>query len=402
MSTITSIPSRVDYPSLAHAQDRHEFFATVRETAPVVQNLRGEFLVTRWEEMRHVLQNPQIFSSRNDIVIKEGWPSLTGDGYHSKSMIMTDPPDHAPKRKLGAAPFAPKRLHDYESTIQRYVDQLIDGFIDKGEADLIEEFGDLLPRMVVAKLLLGVDDTDVKKLGPWTKSEAIFTRYLPEADRPLHSGLIDELRGWITGFVDDRLATPGDDVISELARKQFERDGKVNRGFLISECSTLLMAGIVTTAHAMGLFYNLLFEHPDVMERLKVDPSRIGAAFEESLRLEPPLPASPRQCIQDTELGGVAIPAGASLMLLFAAANRDPRRFNRPDEFDIDRKDSRAHFTFAGGVHTCLGAPLSRAEVRLATETLLRRCENLRLIERGPRMNSVMNNGWTRLKVAFD
>ncbi len=402
MSTITNVPSEVDYPSLAHAQDRHDYFRELRETAAVVQNSHGEYLVTRWEEMRHVLQNPQIFSSRNDLVIKEGWPSLTGDGYEGKSMIMTDPPDHAAKRKLGAAPFAPKRLSAYEATIQTYVDQLIDNFVDDGEADLIEDFSDMLPRMVVAKLLLGVDDTDVKKLGPWTKSEAIFTRYLPEEDRPFHSGLMDEFRAFVTGYVDERLAEPGDDAISELARHQFERDGKVNRAFLISECSTLLMAGIVTTAHAMGTFFNLLFEHPDVMQRLKDDPSRIGVAFEESLRFEPPLPASPRQCIQDTVLGGVEIPAGASLMLLFGAANRDPRKFDAPDEYDIDRKDVRAHFTFAGGVHSCLGAPLARAEVRIATETLLRRCPNLRLIERGPRLESVMNNGWSRLRVAFD
>ena len=160
----------------------------------------------------------------------------------------------------------------------------------------------------------------------------------------------------------------------------------MNRAFLISECSTLLMAGMVTTAHAIGLTLRLLFDHPDVLERVQADPALIPAAFEESLRFEAPLPASPRQCIQDTELGGVPIPAGSSLMLLFAAANRDPRRFENPDEFNIDRPDARAHFTFAGGVHTCLGAPLARAEGRIGIETLLRRCENLRLLERSPRL----------------
>jgi cytochrome P450 len=402
MNPTMSIPSGVDYPSLAHAQDRAEFFSGLREASPVVQNSRGEYLVTRWGEMSHVLQHPEIFSSRNDLVIKEGWPSLTNGGYETKSMIMTDPPDHGPKRKLGAAPFAPKRLKAYEATIQGYVDRLIDGFADRGEADLIEEFADPLPRLVVAKLLLGVDDADLEKLGRWTKSEAIFTRYLPEADQAHHASLMNDLRQWIAGFVDDRLAAPSDDAISELARNQLEREGKVNRGFLISECSTLLMAGMVTTAHAIGLALRLLLDHPSVLERVTANPSRIPAAFEESLRLEPPLPASPRQCIQDTELGGVPIPAGASLMLLFAAANRDPQRFERPDEYDIDRPDTRAHFTFAGGVHSCLGAPLSRAEARIGIETLLRRCRNLRLVERGPRLTSVMNNGWANLKVAFD
>jgi cytochrome P450 len=361
------------YPALQHVECPFPMFQQVREEQPVyaVPGRAGEFLITRHEDLVHVTSHPDLFSSTpTDVPWSPGW---------SETMIAQDPPEHTATRRIAQRSFTPAKVRSYEPTITAIVDELIDGLIDKGEAEFCTAFANPLSLFVSAELM-GLPREDAswleRLLAPF---EAQGIRYHPQERQEIqeHNGglAVDYLRRQVL----DRIAHPGDDMISELVRNSVEATGgEPNVDYLAVETNVMLAGGLTTSGHLFASAMSLLVQHPEELARVRDDRSLIPRMLEEVLRLESPAQYQPRYATQDTELGGVPIPKGSCLLILYAAANRDPERFTCPDKFRIDRDNVQKHVGWGHGAHFCLGAPLARAEGRIAFERLFDRLEDIR------------------------
>jgi cytochrome P450 len=286
-------------------------------------------------------------------------------------LVGMDEPEHRRLRSLVAQAFRQRMLaHWDEDLVVPVVDGMIDQFVGRGSAELVNEFTYRYPVQVIAEIL-GLSRDDHEYFHP--RALAVIN----VAVRP-DEGIAasTELRDYFARVVDDRRANPGDDLISELV--QAELDGEtLGDEEIFSFLRLLLPAGAETTYRATGSFIYGLLTHPDQLEALKADRSLMPQAIEESIRWESPLLITSRECSRDTELGGVAIPKGAMVITNVGSANHDPTRWADGEDFDIFR-EARPHIAFGVGVHMCLGMHLARMEMASAMNRLLDRCPNLR------------------------
>lgn len=373
MSTADRTEEAPVYPALEHVECPFPMFKQIREDQPVyaVPGRDGEFLVTRHEDLVHVTSHPELFSSTpHDVPWSPGW---------SETMIAQDPPEHTPTRKIAQRSFTPAKIRSYEPIITEIVDELIDDFIDKGEVEFCTAFANPLSLYVSARLM-GLPREDAswleRLLAPF---EAQGIRYSSAERQQLQEEngalAVDYLREHVL----DRIANPGDDIISELVRNHTEATGgEPNVDYLAVESNVMLAGGLTTSGHLFASAMSLLVQHPEELAAVREDRSRIPRMLEEALRLESAAQYQPRYATQDTELGGVSIPKGSCLLIVYAAANRDPERFSCPDEFRIDRDNVQKHVGWGHGAHFCLGAPLARLEGRIAFERLFDRLDDIR------------------------
>jgi cytochrome P450 len=191
---------------------------------------------------------------------------------------------------------------------------------------------------------------------------------------------------WFVEYIEERRREPRDDVLTELALAKFP-DGTTPDAIDVARVATFMFAaGHGTTIDLLSLAMLMLAERPDLQEQLREDRSKIPAFIEEMLRVESPIKSNFRMARRTTRIGNVDVPAGTSVLVMNGAANRDPRRFDEPSEFRLDRPNILQHIAFGRGIHTCPGAPIARAEVRVSLERILDRMANIRLseVEHGP------------------
>jgi len=361
------------YPALEYAECPFPMFKHLREEHPTyeVPGREGEFLITSHADVLHVTSHPELFSSTpHDVPWSPGW---------SETMIAQDPPEHTPTRKTAQPSFTPGKVKSYEPMITGIVDELIDGFIDKGEVEFCTAFANPLSLYVTCELM-GLPREDAswleRLLGPF---EAQGIRYYSTERQQIQEKNGAVAVAYLREHVLDRIANPGDDLISELVRNHKKaHDGEANVEYLAVETNVMLAGGLTTSGHLFASAMSLLVQSPEKLEQVYKDRSLIPRMLEEALRLESPAQWQPRYATQDTELNGVAIPMGSCLLVLFAAANRDPKRFECPDEFRIERANVQKHVGWGHGAHFCLGAPIARAEGRIAFERLFDRLEDIR------------------------
>jgi cytochrome P450 len=360
------------YPSFEHSECPFPMFAELREEQPVYQVPgRDEFLVTRHEDLTYVTSHPELFSSTpHDVPWSPGW---------SETMIAQDPPEHTPVRKIAQRSFTPAKIKSYEPRVRAIVDELIDDFIDKGEVEFCTAFANPLSLYVTCDLM-GLPRTDAswleRLLAPF---EAQGVRYHPKERQELQEAngaiAVDYLREHVL----DRIANPGDDIISELVvNHTASQGGEPNVAYLAVEANVMLAGGLTTSGHLFASAMSLLVQNPEKLELVRNDFGLIQRMLEETLRLETPAQWQPRYATQDTAIGDTEIPKGACVLIVFAAANRDPERFACPDAFDPQRENVAKHVAFGHGAHFCLGAPLARLEGRVAFEQLFTRLTNIR------------------------
>lgn len=288
------------------------------------------------------------------------------------------------------------------------VSGLIDGIATTGNldrVDLVDQFAYPFPVTVICRLL-GVPHEDEPRFHVWAETLAASLDPDPDADPTQHGkGAMDarmELGMYLAGLIEERRKNPGDDMLSQLATADGP-DGAMTTMEALSTSALLLIAGHETTVNLITNGMLTLLRHPDVLQRLREDPGLSVPIVEELLRYEPPVQLLPqRTTLSDIEVAGVTIPKGASLWLILASGNRDPKRFENPDRFDPDRKDIQ-HLGLGSGIHSCFGAPLARQEAQLALSELARRLENPRLLEDPPqyRQNAVLR-GPRHLPIACD
>jgi cytochrome P450 len=289
-----------------------------------------------------------------------------------RTILQMDEPEHRLHRALVSPTFRSKVLERWEGDlVQRVVNELIDGFADRGEADLVQEVTFNFPVQVIAQIL-GLPRSDFPTFQRWAIA---ITSVASNWERGMQAS--EELRDYFAAVLDDRRSHPADDLISELAVA--EVDGRrLGEEEIYSFLRLLLPAGVETTYRASGnLLYGLL-TNPDQLDAVRQDRSLIADAFEETIRWEPPVTVILRRAMRDTELAGVPVEEGADVALLLGSANRDERKYEHPELFDIFRS-SRQSVGFGFGVHVCLGMHLARMETRVAMNTLFDRLPDLRL-----------------------
>jgi cytochrome P450 len=327
----------------------------------------------------------------------------------SDMILSLDPPAHTAHRGLLMRLITPKRLNENEEYMRELAERLIDTFIEKGEVDFIRQFATPYTMLIIADLI-GVPDEH--------RDDFMETMLRPQgggvgstAGEEMGSNPLGWLYGQFSTYVEDRRHEPRDDVLTGLATATFP-DGSLPEVMDVVRIATIVFAaGHESSTRFLTSALMILGEHPEVQARLREDPALVTNFIEECLRLESVVKGDFRLTRVGTEVGGVEIPAGSHVMLLHGAANRDPRKFEDPWEFRLDRPNARQHIAFGRGVHTCPGAPLVRSEARVAIERLLARTGDIRISEEahGPAgmrqfgyMPSFVLRGLTNLTLTFD
>ena len=280
---------------------------------------------------------------------------------------------HREHRNLVSAAFKSKSLLRWEPEIIRpVVSALIDEFIDAGKADLVREFTLEFPTRVISKLL-GLPEEDL----PWFRKRAVeLISYNVKYKRAFEASAA--LKDYFSDQIDKRRSKPTEDIIGDLVAAEIDGE-KLSDEAIYSFLRLLLPAGLETTYRSSGNLLYLLLTHPDQFRAVQADRELMAPAIEEGLRFETPLTTVQRYAAEATELEGVALPEGAVIDVCIGSANRDERRWERSEEFDIFRK-RLPHISFAAGEHTCLGLHLARMETRVALECLLDRLTEIELI----------------------
>lgn len=367
--------------------DPFPFYAYARAEAPVFHSERlGYWVVARHADIRAVFDNWQVFSSENAQaplrpMCAEGREIMKAGGFTAYSGLSARvPPEHTRIRKLAQGCFGPRRFKSIEPQIVQIVNRAIDSFADKGRCDFFRDFAYDVPALVLFKLV-GVPDQDVPKVKSWAVSRALLTwGDLTDAEQLPHARNMVEYWNYCRALVTARHQDPTDDLPGDLVRLQ--RDGaEISDDEIAGLLYSVLFAGHETTTTLMANAMRELLTWRESWEALVAAPEKIPAAIEELLRFTPSIVAWRRKALEDAEVGGVAIPEGANLLLLLGSANRDAALFDKPDVLDIDRPNARNHLSFGYGIHFCLGQQLAKMESAIAFRELTRRLPSLRLAE---------------------
>ena len=323
------------------------------------------FMVYRYEEAQQMLRDNETFSS--SIIIQ-----AFGDVFGKHVMLGMDEPQHGRHRALVSKAFSQKALARWEDELVTKIgNALIDRFSDRGSADLVKEFNFPYPTLIIAGLL-GLPQEDYAQFQKWSISLLSFT-VNPERGREASQALAEYFRP----ILQARRQDPRDDLISGLATAEIDGE-KLSDEEIFSFLRLLLPAGVETTYRSLGNLLFALLSNPDQLDAVRADRSLLPQAIEEAVRWEPPLIMITRVASRDTELGGVQIPAGCSVMPILGAANRQDERYADPNRFNIFR-DVKPNIGWGHGVHVCLGMHLARLEMRVALNLLFDRLPNLRL-----------------------
>lgn len=405
---VPQILAETPFPSADTTMCPYPYYEALREAAPVHRLPTGEFVVSRHADILYATRHPEVFSNRHT-VSEDGWmrgatlADLERTDY-PWAIVSSDSPTHTEKRKLAFEMFKPGRLRAREPMVREYVDELIDDFIDHGECEFVSEFADLLPAKVILTLF-GLPLDHLERALAWGRYEGFGTRFAShEAQSGARDGILD-LGTFLREHIVERLESPLDDDLSVFVQRHREHYGEVDMPNLIADTANLFIGGIITTTHLLSSMMMLFIRHPDQQELARATHSNLKRAVEESLRFESPVQMGPRLVREDTELGGVAIPKGSIVLLVWGSANRDKCVFSEADTFDLERKNVKDHMAFGGGPHFCMGAPLGRMESEVAFERIFARVTNLRFAEGKndfANHHAVIFRGPRRLHIEFD
>lgn len=342
-------------------------YERLRREAPAYRDPRsGITVLSRYEDVYGALRDHETFSSDNRRWNGEGTAASGGATDALLILIGSDPSRHTRLKALINRAFTPRRVAELEPYITGLVDELL-AEAGTGDLDLIEALAVPLPMTVIAQLM-GIPQDRRHDFKRWSNAAISARGAMTDEAR---DATMTEMTDFFMQAASHRQQTPLDDLIGGLVAA--EVDGEHLRDWqVMSFCVLLLIAGNETTTNLIGNMLNVLVDRPDLWARLREDRGLIEPAIEEALRFDSPIHMLSRYTTRDIEVGGTAIPEGASVGVLFASANRDPDGFADPDEFRLDRELSR-HVAFGMGIHYCLGAPLARAEARIALNALLDR-----------------------------
>jgi hypothetical protein len=364
----------------AYATDPAPVWEQLRSACPIAHSERygSTWLPVLYEDIAAIAHDVERFSSCDIAVItprREVDPTTTP--LLEAPPITSDPPVHTWARRLLLPAFGPSAIDRQTPVTQGVARELLDRFADAGEADAAVDYAQHIPVRVIAQML-GVPLEDESTFTRWAVT--ILQEGFSNIERA--AGAVMELVEYFSGITEARKAQPveerPDDLITLLVGAEHDGEPLTDR-HLIGSCFLLLLAGIDTTWSAIGSGLWHLASHPEDQQRLRDDPSLMATAVEEILRFYSPVTMA-RYVMEDTEVNGCPMHRGDKVLMNFPGGNRDPRMFERADEFVIDRTHNR-HFAFGSGIHRCLGSNLARMELRVALESWLERIPTFTLAD---------------------
>ena len=375
----------------------YPFYEALHEEAPVhfVPEL-GMAVVSTYDLLTEVVHDPITYSS----AIPTGPADLVGEQAEAvdeelaelrrinlrssaPTLLAADPPHHMRYRSLVNKALSARRVARMEGYVREIVTGVIDDFIDDGKCDFTKQFADEIPMAVIADQI-GVPRADLKDYKKRADAAigGIERQIPPEEERAILKGAAD-LQDYFLMRAQERRENPQDDILTTLATAEMDHpeDGRrlLNDSEILSILSQLQVAGKETTAHCIGSTMLLFIENPEELAKVQADASLIHNMVEETLRTETPVRALFRTTTKPVTLGGVDLPQGQLMMLIYAAANRDESQFENAAEFEVERENAREQMAFSAGPHYCIGAALARMEIRVAFEEVLKRMKNFRL-----------------------
>jgi len=404
--------SEVDYPSPESVQCPYHYFKELREADPVHRLKNGDYLITRFDDCVDVAMRPDVFSNFIGTSTEGFAESLAvdlnsglDDEINPWPVPFTDPPAHRRKRRMLMPLVSPERLKLYDPIIRRVVDELIDGFADRGSIEFNAEFALHVPPMVTLRIF-GVPEEDEALVRKWMMTfEGHGFRHLPAEEKRRQIDAMSNAKDYFVKALLDRVDNPKDDFLSIIVREKLKLDGKLHMHATVSEVLLLYAAAYLNTVFMLTSTMDMLLRHPDEMAGVIADPKLIPLAIDETLRLTSPVQWLQRAVLEDTEISGVPIPKGSVVLIGWAAANQDPAKFPDPERFWLERPNSYAHIAFGYGQHKCLGMPIARLEGLVAFEQLFSRLKNFRFSEgksETPYIYSPNHRGKSALYVEFD
>jgi pimeloyl-[acyl-carrier protein] synthase len=332
-------------------------------------------LVARHADVSAVLRDHERFSVRRPEILTRARIDPFGG---APTILTADPPVHTRLRRLVNKVFTPSRVKNLEERIREITDELLDKSAHDGELEAMIELANPLPVIVIAELL-GISPDDHERFKQWSNDLiGSFGRDLLTGPSPEGIAAKDALRSYLAAAIDARRATPSDDLIGALVSARDENDA-LTEDELLAFVVLLLLGGNETTTNLIGNGLLALATHPEQQQRLRERPELLPTAVEELLRYDPPVQMTVRTPVAATEVGGTKISPDSLVFVLIAAANRDPAKFSDPEALDIGREPND-HLSFGGGIHFCLGAPLTRLEGAIAIDAVLKKYSRLRLV----------------------
>jgi len=374
--------------------DPVSYFNDMRSRCPVArEHHHGAYMVTGYAELGDLLSRkseeyssclsvlgplpPLPFTPEGDSIADQ-LEAVRDTLPWSAHLVCFDGQKHADHRAILTKLLTYKRLKQNEAYLEKLADTLIDRFIAKGRCNVVPEYGHATTTYAISDLM-GIPEADRPVL-----LEAIGappSQLEGESEMKIGPDPLIGMKPLFDGYLRERIANPGDDLMSELVQSRFRDGAEIPFETLSNLARFLFGAGQDTTSHLISMSIRILAERPELQERLRQDPARIPDFIEEVLRFDPPVKVAYRLAMHDTELAGVQVPAGSVMTACLVGANHDPAQFENPEVFDIDRPGLRNHMSFSKGLHACPGAPLGRMETRIAIERILARTAEIRISE---------------------
>ncbi|MBV9020747.1 MAG: cytochrome P450 [Ktedonobacteraceae bacterium] len=368
-----------------HLENPYSFYTQLRHEEPITFSpCINAYLVSRYDDIHSILSQPDTFSSKDTLT-----PGITmyprtiaelSKGYPFVPIaVNADGANHVRLREPLQKMFAPVRIRTMEPLIRQIVTRLVDAFINDGHAEIISQLAYPLPLEVVLTLL-GVPQKDMEEIKRLSDDwNALILSPMPEERQVAHAQSLLALHRYIVQLIEQRRSAPREDGITDLLNACIPGEEPLSEAELIHTIAGVILAGYVTTTNLIGNGLVLLLEEPTRWQTLCEHPDLIPSAIEEILRYHDPVPGLTRTTTREVTVGGVVMPAGTKLFLLYSAANRDETQFPLGDQFDMQRKPNR-HLAFGYGGHFCVGAPLGRLEGRITFEMLTQRLPGMRLV----------------------
>lgn len=382
------------------------------------------YALTRYDDIVEVLRAPERFSSvmasgpgsvtplaRRLVADPDVSPELRAQAQRrldiSASVVLlnADPPLHSRQRKLVNRAFTARRVLAMEPSVRRLADDLLDAFIGEGKAEMVSQFSILMPMTVIADIL-GVPPEMHATFKRWSDAFVAGTGSMSLSDETIAElfAAVDEFYDYFTERIAERKENPTDDLLSAIINARIDGETPLTQNEMLQMLVQFLVAGNETTTSLLTSVMFKLVTDAELMAAVRADRDLVPKVIEEVLRLESPVQGLFRTANEDVEIGGVTIPKGADIYLVYGSGNRDENTFREPDQLRLDRSSEGNHLAFGKGEHFCLGAPIARLETRVGINAWLDRTKEI-VLDADPDdieyLPSFAQHGITRLPLRF-
>jgi cytochrome P450 len=374
--------------------DPYPVMNRLREQHPLHKTPLDQYRIMRHADVMRVLKDAKVGVRTTDGRL----PGVDESAMPRRFMLMQDPPNHTRLRRLVARGFTPPAIERLRPHVEELVASMLDAVAEKDEIDVVGDLARPLPSTIICEML-GVPLEDRPLFTDWTAhvTHLLNPQVMSDEVRVRAGQAATGLVNYMSSLIEERRKSPGADLLSVLIRAEEDGDS-LSHEELITQAVGLLVAGFETTIGLIGNGVRQLLLHPAEFEKLRQRPALIVRAVEECLRFDGPIAMTRRVLHEDLELGGYLIPKNVELLLCLASAHRDPRVFEDPDRFDIER-GQMSHLAFGGGIHFCLGAHLARMETQIAIASLVGRFPRLELTTDKPEWGESLFRIQQRLRV---